>query len=146
MKAAYINQTGPPDIIICGDLPQPKPSPVQCLVKVAATDVNPIDIYVRSGMIPAKINFPFVIGRDLAGIVEEVGSQVKRFKAGERVWASNLGFAGRQGASAEFAVVDEDWLYPILDSVSDEQIVAISLVGITAHLGLVQRAKPQVCR
>jgi NADPH:quinone reductase len=143
MKAAFINETGPPEVIQYGDVPDPKPSPNQCLVKVAAVDVNPIDVYVRAGMIPAKINFPFIIGRDLAGVVVEAGTQVKGLKVGDRVWASNLGFAGRQGASAEFSAVDEDWLYPIPDGVSDEQIVAMSLVGITAHLGLVQRAKLQ---
>src|SRR5437868_3516700 len=51
MKAAYINQTGPPEVIQYGDLPTPKASPSQCLVRVAAADMNPIDTYVRSGLI-----------------------------------------------------------------------------------------------
>ncbi len=54
MKAAYINQTGPPEVILWGDLPTPQPGPTECLVKVTAVDVNPIDTYVRSGMVPAR--------------------------------------------------------------------------------------------
>ena len=141
MKAAYINQTGPADVIIYGDLPNPKPGPTDCLVKVSAVDVNPIDIYIRAGMVPAKLTFPYIIGRDLAGAVVECGPQVKRFKPGMRVWASGQGVGQRQGTFAEFAAVDERWLHPTPDRVKDEEIVAMSLVGITAHLGLVAHAK-----
>jgi len=140
MKAAYITKTGPPDVIVYGDLPTPKPGPTECIVKVAAVDVNPIDVYVRAGMIPTKLNFPYILGRDLAGTVAEAGTEVKKFKAGDRVWASNLGFAGRQGSFSEFAAVDDCWLHVTPANVSDEDIVAVSLVGITAHLGLFQHA------
>src|SRR5512139_2132612 len=98
MKAAYITRTGPPDVIIYGDLPDPKPSRTQCLIKVAAVDVNPIDTYVRGGMIPAQLAFPFVLGRDLAGTVLEIGPGVKRFKPGDRVWATSQGTDGRPGS------------------------------------------------
>jgi len=141
MKAAYINQTGPPDVIIYGELPMPVAGRTQCLIKVGAVDVNPIDIYIRSGMIPAKLSFPYILGRDLAGTVVEIGTGVKRFKPGDRVWGSNQGTYGRPGTFAEFAAVDERWLYPTPDEVSDEDVAAISLVGITAHLGLVRNAK-----
>ena len=140
MKAAYINQTGTPDVIIYGDLPVPKPGRKQCLVKVAAVDVNPIDTYIRSGAIPAKLTFPFILGRDLAGTVVEAGTGVRGFKPGDRVWATGQGADGRQGTFAEFAAVDERWLHPIPAGVSDEDAVALSLVGITAQLGLARNA------
>ena len=141
MKAAYITRTGPPEVIVYGDLPAPKPGPTECLIKVGAVDVNPIDTYVRGGIVPAKLNFPFILGRDLAGAVMEVGAQVKRFKVGDRVWASNQGFAGRQGTFSELAAVDECWLHAIPPDVRDEDVAAVSLVGITAHLGLFRDAK-----
>jgi NADPH2:quinone reductase len=141
MKAAYITKTGPPEVITYGNLPAPKPGPTECLIKVVAVDVNPIDTYVRSGMIPAKLNFPFILGRDLAGQVIEAGAQVKQFKPGDRVWATNQGFAGRLGTFSEFAAVDESWLHPTPTNVKDEDIVALSLVGLTAHLGLFRDAK-----
>jgi NADPH2:quinone reductase len=84
---------------------------------------------------------PFIVGCDLAGVVEAVGPQAKRFRAGQRVWGSNQGLLGRQGTFAEYAAVDEDWLYPTPDGVSDEQAAASALVGITAHLGLFRHAK-----
>ena len=141
MNAAYITRTGPPEIIIVGDLPDPTPGPGQCLIRVAAADVNPIDVYWRSGMVPARIEFPFILGRDLAGTVENAGAKVKGFKAGDRVWATNMGFAGRPGASAELVPVDADQLFRTPDGVTDEEIVAVSLTGVTAHLGLVQHAR-----
>jgi NADPH2:quinone reductase len=140
MKAAYINQTGTPDVITYGDLPAPKPTRRQCLIKVGAVDVNPIDIYVRSGAIPAKLTFPSILGRDLAGTVVEIGASVKGFKVGDRVWATNQGTDGRPGTFAEFAAVDQRWLHPTPAGVSDEDIVALSLAGITAQLGLVRYA------
>jgi NADPH:quinone reductase len=141
MKAAYITQTGPPEVITYGDLPDPKPSRKQCLIKVTAVDVNPVDTYIRGGIIPAKLPVPFIVGCDLAGAVVEAGSGVTRFKAGDRVWATNQSFAGRQGTFAELAAVDEKWLNPIPEGVQDEEIVALSLVGVTAHLGLVREAR-----
>jgi NADPH2:quinone reductase len=143
MKAAYINELGGPDKIIYGDLPDPKPEPGQCLIKVTAVDVNPVDLYVRSGAVPAKINFPYILGRDLAGKVQVAGPGVTRFKTGDRVWCTGQGWEGRPGTFAELAAADESWLHKIPENVSDEDIVAMSLVGITAHVGLTTKARLQ---
>jgi NADPH2:quinone reductase len=140
MKAAYINQTGTHDVITYGDLPTPKPTRRQCLIKVAAVDVNPIDVYIRSGAIPVKLTFPFILGRDVAGMVVEIGASVKAFKVGDRVWATSQGADGRPGTFAEFIAVDHRWLHSIPEGVSDDDAVALSLVGITAQLGLVRSA------
>ncbi len=141
MKAAYIERTGPPEGITYGDLPAPRPGPTQCLVKVGAVAVNPIDTYLRSGLIAMQLPMPFIVGCDLAGMVVETGPKVTRFKPGDRVWGSNQGLLGRQGTFAELAAVEEDWLYPTPKGVNDEQAAAIALVSITAHLGLVRDAK-----
>jgi len=141
MKAAYIERTGGPEVIQYGDLPDPRPKRTECLVKVSAVDVNPIDVYFRSGLIPEKLSFPYILGRDLGGTVLEAGVAVKRFKPGDRVWASNQGADGRPGTFAELAAVDERWLTTIPQSVGYNDIVALSLVGITAHLGLLRKAK-----
>jgi NADPH2:quinone reductase len=140
MKAAFINETGSPDVITYGELPEPKLEPHQCLVRVRAVDVNPIDIYHRAGLVPANLEYPYVLGRDLAGTVLKVGSQVQGFREGDRVWATNLGFGNRSGTFAEQVAVDAEWLYPTPDNVRDEDVVAVSLVGVTAWLGLMQHA------
>jgi NADPH2:quinone reductase len=141
MKAAYITRTGAPEVVTYGDLPEPSLHPGQCLVKVAAVDMNPIDVYWRAGMVPAKMEFPFILGRDLAGTVIGVGDGVRRYRVGDRVWATNMGFGDRTGTFAERVAVHEDWLYATPDAVKDEEVVAVSLVGVTAHLGLMQQAQ-----
>ena len=84
---------------------------------------------------------PFIVGSDLAGVVKAVGPDATRFRVGDRVWGANQGVLGRQGTFAELAAIDERWLYPTPDRVTDEQAAAMALVGITAHLGLVDEAK-----
>ncbi len=141
MKAAYIKQPGPPENIIVGELPTPEPKNGQVLVRVRAASLNPVDTYIRAGTIQMNIPLPFVVGCDLAGVVEKVGPEAKKFQVGDRVWGSNQGLLGRQGTFAEYAAVDECWLYPTPDSVRDEAAAASALVSITAHLGLVRDAK-----
>ena len=141
MKAAYINQPGPAQSIVYGDLPTPEPGPSQCLVRVGAVSVNPVDTYIRGGMVQMPLPSPFIVGCDLAGTVVQVGSAVTLFRPGDRVWGTNQGLLGRQGTFAEYAAVDECWLYPTPAGVSDEQAAALALVAITAHLGLVRDAQ-----
>lgn len=143
MKAAYVNQPGPAESIIVGELPRPEPAENQVLVRVRAAAVNPVDLYVRGGMVPGDLPTPYVIGCDLAGEVEAVGAEVIRFKPGDRVWGSNQGIGGRQGTYAEYTVVDEDWLYPTPSDVDDQTAAAGAMVGITAHLGLFAEADLQ---
>lgn len=140
MKAAYINEPGPPESIIYGDLPEPRAAGSQVLVKVGAAALNPVDTYVRAGLLDFELPKPFIVGCDLAGTVQAVGPAARRFRPGDRVWGSNQGLLGRQGTFAEFAAVDEEWLYPTPANVGDKEAAATALVGITAHLGLVQRA------
>ena len=143
MKAAFINETGPAENIQFGDLPQPVPKKGQVLVRVNSVAVNPIDTYIRNGANYWELPKPFVVGSDLAGVVESLGPQANRFRIGDRVWGSNQGLMGRQGCFAEYCAVDEDFLYAIPDSVTNDAAAACALVGITAHLGLFQTARLQ---
>jgi len=136
MKAAFVREPGPASSIVYGDFPTPEPAAGQVLVKIAAVAVNPIDTYIRAGAVKMNIPLPYIVGADFAGTVERVGAGVTRVNPGDRVWGSNLGLFGRQGSFAEFAAVDEGWLYPTPAGVRDEDAAAIALVGITAHLGL----------
>jgi NADPH2:quinone reductase len=140
MKAAFITEVGPPEAIRHGELPNPVPGPRQALVRVRAAAVNPIDTYIRGGSVAMPIEFPFIVGCDLAGEVVAAGAEVDRLRPGMRVWGSNQGVLGRQGTCAELAAVDERWLYPTPDTVSDRDAAAAALVSITAHLGLVGNA------
>jgi len=143
MKAAFFEQTGAPEVIQYGDVPDPTPKSGEVLVKIAAAAINPIDTYIRSGAINMQLPKPYIPGCDLAGTVTAVGPDAKRFKVGDRVWGSNQSLMGRQGSFAELAAVHEDWLYPTPAGVSDDTAAAAALVGITAHLGLFRCAKLQ---
>src|SRR5690349_15941424 len=143
MKAAYIETTGSPDVIRYDDLPRPTPQEGEVLVRVGAVAVNPIDLYIRAGTVAMSLPRPFIIGCDLAGTVEKAGPKAGRLPPGARVWGSNQGLLGRQGTFAEYACVQEEWLYPTPDNVSDTQAAAAALVAITAHLGLFRDARLQ---
>ena len=76
MKAAYIQQTGPPDVIQFSDLPDPMAGPDQILIRNRAVSINPIDTYVRSGMVAIELPDPFIVGCDAAGEILAVGKNV----------------------------------------------------------------------
>jgi NADPH2:quinone reductase len=141
MRAAFIRQTGPPDVINVGELPDPTPTGDEVLVEVKAASVNPIDTYIRGGLTGGNLPFPYVLGCDFAGVVRAAGSHAAPFKPGMRVWGASQGIADRQGTFAELTVVDRRWLFPTPDGVSDETVAAASLVAITAGLGLLEEAK-----
>jgi NADPH2:quinone reductase len=143
MKAAFLEKTGGPEVIQYGDLPTPTPGIGEVRVRVTAVAVNPIDTYIRAGIVAMQLPMPFIPGCDVAGTIDQVGHGVTRFKVGDRVWGSNQGLLGRQGTFAEFACVNENFLYPTPLSVSDMDAVAAALTGITAHIGLFRCAKLQ---
>ncbi|AMV38893.1 NADPH:quinone reductase [Planctomyces sp. SH-PL62] len=143
MRAAFIEETGSPDVIRVGDLPIPEPGPGQVLVRIRAVAVNPFDLYLRSGLVSMPMAFPQVIGSDFAGVVEKPGAGAANFQVGDRVWGSNQGLLGRPGVAAEFAVIDEEWLNPTPALLPDADAAAMAMVGITAHLGLFHRARLQ---
>jgi 2-desacetyl-2-hydroxyethyl bacteriochlorophyllide A dehydrogenase len=136
MRAAYIEQLGPPDVIKYGDLSTPRCGPTDVLVQAAVATVNPVDTFVRSGAWRTPMQFPFVIGRDLAGTVVEAGPGAGGFRPGDRVWSNSLGHAGRQGAAAELAAVPVDRLYRLPEGVDAADAVTVAHPAATAYLGL----------
>ena len=126
MKAIQLQKTGGPEVLTLVDLPVPKPKANEALVQIKAIGVNFIDVYFREGRYPAAL--PFVDGQEAAGVVSEVGSDVKSLKAGDRVAYTNV-----IGAYAEYAAVPAERLVRIPDKLSFEQAAAAMLQGMTAH-------------
>ena len=141
MKAAYIDQTGTPEVIQVGEVSEPTCASNELLIRVHATSVNPIDTYVRSGAVAFELPSPYFLGCDAAGIVEEVGCEVSGFSVGDRVWCTNQGLLGIQGTTAEKISVAADWCFPIPSECSFEDAAANALVGVTAHLGLFREGR-----
>lgn len=141
MKAAFIEQPGPVDNIHFGELPLPRLHEHAVLVRVNAVTVNHVDTYIRSGSYPTEIPLPFIIGRDMAGIVEAVGTKVRQFQVGEAVWSNCLGISGQQGTFAEYVAAPEDRLYHLPDGVEPQEAVAVVHSALTAVIGLFSKAR-----
>jgi NADPH:quinone reductase len=141
MKAAYIEKTGAADEIIVGELPCPPIRADQVLVKVTAAAVDPVDVYIRSGAYNAGLAFPFIIGRDMVGIVESVGKDVNGFSPGQPVWCNNQGYSGRQGTFAEYVSVDASLLYHLPAAVDGIAALATLHSALTVITGLHVKAK-----
>jgi NADPH:quinone reductase-like Zn-dependent oxidoreductase len=101
MKAVVLHEYGGPSKLRYEDFEDPKPGPGEVLVRVQAVSLNPIDWKMRSGAAKDRfpVTFPAILGRDVAGVVRELGPDVKGFKEGDRVFA--LAF----GTYAELCVV-----------------------------------------
>lgn len=126
MKAIQVQQPGGVEALQVVDIPVPKPKPNEAVVKIAAAGVNFIDIYLREGRYKAPL--PFVNGQEAAGVVTEIGSEVKTVKPGDRV-----AYAGPLGAYAEYAAVPAERLVPVSAGVSDRDAAAAMLQGMTAQ-------------
>src|SRR5262249_37969430 len=89
MKAVVIREYGGPDVLKYEDVPQPEPKQDQLLIRVIAGGVNPVDGMIRSGMFDKEGHraFPVILGGDISGVVEKVGSKITKFKSGDPVFA-----------------------------------------------------------
>jgi NADPH2:quinone reductase len=126
MKAIQVSQVGGPEALTLVDLPVPSPKPNEAIVQIKAGGVNFIDVYFREGRYPASL--PFVNGQEAAGVVTDVGRDVKLVKRGDRVAYTSV-----LGSYAEFATVPDGRLVKIPDELDFEQAAAAMLQGMTAH-------------
>jgi NADPH2:quinone reductase len=126
MKAILVKQSGGPEVMCYEDVPQPVPAPGQALVKIAASGVNFIDIYFRTGLY--KADLPLVLGMEASGTVEAVGGGVTEVKPGDRV-----AYAMARGSYAEYAAVPAWMLAKLPDAVDFSAGAAAMLQGMTAH-------------
>ncbi|MFP5393150.1 MAG: zinc-binding alcohol dehydrogenase family protein, partial [Gammaproteobacteria bacterium] len=115
------------------ELPRPEPRPHDLIVKVEAISVNPVDTKVRKGTDASGR----VLGWDVAGTVEAVGSAVSLFKPGDAVWYA--GSLVRPGANSEYHAVDERIVGRKPASLGVEQAAALPLTAITAWEALFER-------
>jgi NADPH:quinone reductase len=126
MKAVFVETPGGIDKLKFGDLPKPTAAAGQALIKIAASGVNFIDIYFRSGLYKAEP--PIVLGMEAAGTVEALGEGVTNFKTGDRV-----AYAMQRGSHAEYAAVPAWQLVPIPAALTFADAAGAMLQGMTAH-------------
>ncbi|KAL5862076.1 hypothetical protein ACOSQ4_003372 [Xanthoceras sorbifolium] len=122
------------------EIPVPTPNKDEVLVKLEAISLNPVDWKMQKGvfrpLLPMK--FPFVPATDVAGEVVEVGSDVQKFKAGDKVVAMLNQING--GGLAEFAVAKESFTFARPPEISAAEGAGLPLAGLTAHQALTQSA------
>src|ERR1039457_7204570 len=126
MKSIQVNVPGGPENLQLMDVPTPRPGPGQALVRIAASGVNFIDIYFRTGLY--KADLPIAIGSEAAGTVEAVGEGVTEVAPGDRV-----AYAMTRGSYAEYVVVPAAQLVKIPGHVDFAVAAAAMLQGMTAH-------------
>ncbi len=104
MKAAFYRETGAPEVIQYGDVPDPIAKTNEVLVRIRASTVNPIDTYIRNGANYWPLPNPFVPGVISQEKWSRFGSEVRDLVVGQRVWGSNQGLMGRQGTGGRIRV------------------------------------------
>src|SRR5215210_1907490 len=127
MKAIRVNEYGGPEVLSYEDVPVPEPGQGEALVRLAASGVNFIDVYQRTGVYP--MDLPFIAGQEGAGEVEAVGDGVEEISPGDYV-----AFAGVTGSYAEYVVAPVERLVPFnVTYVEARMAAAVMLQGMTAH-------------
>ena len=128
MRAVVLYEYGGPEKLkFENDVPEPQISGSTVLIAAAAASVNPIDWKVRSGIRQKDfpLSFPAILGRDVSGVVQAVGANVKHFKAGDRVLAfSNATYA-------ELVAVDDSDVTHLPDGMDLANAAAIPLIALT---------------
>jgi NADPH2:quinone reductase len=139
MQAAVLETHGDPFHIAW--VARPSAEAGQVLVRIKASGVNPLDTKIQAGQAAhARHPLPAILGIDLAGIVEAVGSGVTGFRRGDAVYGMTGGVGGLQGSLAEFAAVDARLLAHKPANLGWREAAALPLIFITAWEGLVDRA------
>ncbi|OYZ77828.1 MAG: NADPH:quinone oxidoreductase [Rhizobiales bacterium 24-66-13] len=140
MKAFILDKYKKSGALRFGDRPEPELGDEDVLVDIHAAALNPLDSKIRDGAFKPLLPYrpPFILGHDMAGRVVRVGAKVRRFKAGDEVYARPRD--GRVGTLAERIAVHADDLALKPRNLTMEEAASIPLVGLTAWQALVDRA------
>jgi NADPH2:quinone reductase len=128
MQAIQIQQNGGPEVMVLREIPTPSPKAGEALIRLEASGVNFIDVYLREGRYPTSL--PYTLGQEGAGTIIALGENTSEsgFKVGDRVvWCS------LPGTYAQMAVAPVERLIHVPDAVTSQQAAAAMLQGMTAH-------------
>lgn len=142
MKAIVYTKYGPPDVLVIKEVDKPIPKDNEVLIRVYASSINSWDWDLLTGTFQGRIGAfrkpKFnILGCDVAGMVEGVGSKAKHFQPGDKVFGDMSGFRARDwGGFAEYACAREEVLALKSDEMTFEQAAAIPQAGVLALQGL----------
>jgi NADPH2:quinone reductase len=144
MKAILATAPGSTDVLQLQDIPKPAlPSPHHLRVKLAAAGLNPVDTKLRAKPAYHPDKLPAILGCDGAGVVEEIGYGVTRFKVGDEVFFCSGGLGDEPGNYAEFTTLHADHCAAKPVNIGLQDSAALPLIFITAWESLVERANLQ---
>jgi NADPH2:quinone reductase len=149
VQAVRIHEDGGPDVLVLEDVPDPSPAPGEVLIRLRASALNHLDVWIRKGL--PSVPKPRILGADGAGVVESVGEGVTGFEPGQPV-VINPGVEAADGAihvigehgdgtNAQLIAVPATNVYPIPGGLTFEEAAAFPLVFETAYRMLVTRAR-----
>jgi NADPH:quinone reductase-like Zn-dependent oxidoreductase len=151
VRAVRIHEDGGPEVLVLEDVPDPEPAAGEVLVRLHASALNHLDVWIRKGL--PSVPKPRILGADGAGVVEALGEGVSGFEPGDRVvlnpgieaGGGSIHVIGEHGdgTNAELIAVPATNVHPIPDGLSFEQAAAFPLVFETAYRMLVTRARLQ---
>jgi len=137
VKAIRVRQFGGPEVMRLEEVPDLRPGPGQVVVRVRAAGVNPVDTYIRSGTYAIKPALPYTPGMDAAGVIAEVGPDVKGMRAGDRMYTAGT----LSGAYGGLALCAASQVHPLPERVSFAQGAGVFIPYGTAYRALFQRAR-----
>ena len=137
MKAAVIYEFGGPEVLKYADYPDPVVGAGEVLVRVAAASINPVDTFERAGKDWGSIQFPVVLGWDVAGTILGLGPGIKGFSVGDRVlaWADHT--------YAELCAIKAELLVKVPEGLDPVAAAALPLVTITGNQLISVAAEPK---
>ena len=135
MRAAWYEKQGPArDVLVVGEMPDPRPEAGEVRIRIAASGINPGDIKKREDSFGLGMPYPRVIPHsDGAGVVDLVGDGASAEWVGRRVWCYGAQSYRPFGTAAEFTIVPLDHIAPLPENVSPEKGACLGIPGITAH-------------
>ncbi len=140
MKALLLSKPGPVSTLSLGEIPTPEPGPNEIRVKVHAVSLNPVD-YKLAGRGNDNWSYPHVLGLDVAGTVDAIGSDVVQWRIDDRVFYH--GDLSKSGGYAEYAITTAHTTAKIPDNVLFAEAAAIPCAGLTAYEAVVRRLDVQ---
>ena len=138
MRAVVVHEFGGPEVLAIHEVADPAPTADQVLVGVHAAGVNPVDVYIQTGRYSTTPVLPYIPGKDGAGIVLAVGTNVDGFAIGDRVFFSG---ADTIGSYAERVACESTRVFPLASGLSFSQGAAIGIPYATAYRALFHKAR-----
>lgn len=141
MKAIQYAAYGHSDVLQLAQAEKPAPKEDEVLIKIVATTVNPMDMKLRKGYLQKQmpIQFPFLPGSDVSGIVEAVGEKVTLFKVGNEVFATTFG-----GTYTKYVTLNEGQIALKSNNLSHNEAAALAVPLTTAYTLLIEEAQIKV--